>query len=239
MTDTVIVTERGPVLEIKINRPDKRNSLTQEAVDALGEAYDLLETDPFAAGIVHGEGTKAFCAGADFNAPPPDDSRAYPNFTIKLSKPIIAAVEGYAVGAGFVLSQSCDIVVAGKGAQFGYPEARIGITGGGGTLIASRVPTKVAADLLLTGRFYEAERAREAGLVSEVTETGNALTLARELADQIAANHAPSVQLLKTLIDRETQTTTVESAQLLGTLTTNTRDVSRLTSSQGLKSAAS
>lgn len=236
-TDTLVVTERGPVLEIKINRPEKRNSLIQETVDALGAAYELLEAGPYEVGIVYGEGTKAFCAGADFTNPPRDDSRVYPNFTVKLSKPLISAVEGYAVGAGFVLSQSTDIVVAGKGAQFGYPEARIGITGGGGTLIASRVPTKVAADLLLTGRFYDAGRGREAGLVSEVTEEGEALTVARQLADQIAGNHGPSVRLLKALIDRETQTTTVEGAQWLGTLTAHTSDINRLTNSQGLKGA--
>ena len=231
----IIVTERGAVLEIRINRPHKRNSLTQEAVDLLGAAYEKLEANDFAVGLVYGTGDGASCAGADFNTPPKDDSRAYPNFTIKLTKPLVAAVEGYAVGAGFVLSQSCDIVVAGDGAQFGYPEARIGVTGGGGTYIASRVPTKVAADLLLTGRFYTATRAREAGLVSEVVERGKALAFARELADQIADNHGPSVRLLKALIDRETQTTTAESAQFLGLLKAHTSDSSRLQVSKGLK----
>lgn len=188
MTELVLVEDRDGFLEITINRPEKRNALTQATVDALAEAWLRFEEGPWAAAVVTGSGEKAFCAGADFNDPPPNDAPAYPNLGTALTKPVVAAVEGYAVGAGFVLSQGCDIVVAGESAQFAYPEASIGVTGGGATFITTRVPTKVVADLLLTARFYPAPRALAAGLVSELVPDGQALTRARELASLIAAN---------------------------------------------------
>lgn len=223
----VLLDDHTTHLEITLNRPDTLNALTQEVVDALGDAYQRFEDGPWHVAVVTGAG-RAFCAGANFNEPPTNDDRAYPNFGVPLSKPVIVAVEGYAIGGGFVLTQAADIVVAGRGAKFGYPEARIGVTGGGATLIATRVPTKVVADLLLTARSYDADRALAAGLVSEVTEQGGALAAARELAGLVAANSLACVRALKGLIDADTQRSTVEAAQRVGALTAGTRDRSVL-----------
>lgn len=233
----VLVSERGAVLEVVINRPARRNALNQETADALGEVYRRFEAGPWRALIISGAGDRAFCAGADFDDPPPNDAPAYPNFGVKLTKPVIAAVEGYAVGAGFVLSQTADIAVAGRSAQFAYPEASIGVTGGGATLLTTRVPTKVVTDLLLTARFYPADRALAAGLVSEVVPDGHALAKARELADRIAANDPDCVTALKGLIDRDVQRSTVEGAQLTANLTVATKDKSRLKAKRGIKGA--
>ena len=233
--ELVLVEDRGTFLEITINRPEKLNSLTQETVDALEQAYQRFETGPWAAAVLTGSGDRAFCAGADFNSPPPNDGPAYPNLGTPLSKPVIAAVEGYAVGAGFVLSQGADITVAGEGSQFAYPEAHIGVTGGGATFITTRVPTKVVADLLLTSRFYSAERALAAGLISELVPQHQALAKARELAELIAGNSRDCVIALKTLIDRDTQRSTVESTQFTARATKNTTDKSVLTARRGLK----
>lgn len=235
----MLVAERGLVLEAVINRPTKRNALNQETAYALGELYERFEQGPWRVLIISGAGDKAFCAGADFNNPPLDDGPAYPNFGVKLTKPVIAAIEGYAVGAGFVLSQTSDIAVAGQSAQFAYPEASIGVTGGGATLLTTRVPTKVVTDLLLTSRFYPADRALAAGLVSEVVPDGQALAKARELADRIASNSADCVRALKALIDRDTQRSTVEGAQQVANVTRATKDKSVLTASRGIKGLAS
>lgn len=233
--ETVLVEDRGDVLEITINRPAKLNAITQDVVDGLALAYERFELGAWRVAVLTGAGNRAFSAGADFNDPPTNDSPAYPNFGTPLTKPIVSAVEGYAVGAGFVLSQSTDIVVAGESARFGYPEARIGVTGGGATFLTTRVPTKVVADLLLTGRFYEAPRALAAGLVSELVPDGTALDKAREIASLIAANRADAVTALKALIDRDTQRSTIEGAQRASLWTANTQDRSRLRESKGIK----
>ena len=223
-TGTVEVTDHGAFLEVTINRPAKRNALDQATIDALAAAWDTLEEGPWEAAVLTGAGDRAFCAGADITDPPSNDDPAYPNFYRPMTKPVVAAVEGFAIGAGFVLSQSADIVVAGRGASFGYPEASIGVTGGGATFLTTRVPHKVVADLLLTARRYDAERAREAGLVSELVDSGEALGRARELARAIAANHRPSVRALKALVDADVQRSTIESAQRAGRLTADSRD---------------
>ena len=226
--DVVLVEDRGAILEITLNRPDKLNALNQDVVDALEAAWHRFEEGPWGAAVLTGAGRRAFCAGADFTGPPSDDGPGYPNFGVKLSKPVVVAVEGYAVGGGFVLTQAADIVVAGRSATFRYPEASIGVTGGGATLIATRVPTKAVADLLLTARPYTAEQALRAGMVSEVVEDGQALTTARELAETIAGNHDACVRALKALIDRDTQRSTIEAAQTAADATAATRDRSVL-----------
>lgn len=231
--EPVLVEDRGGVLEITLNRPAKLNALNQEMVDALAAAYRRFEAGPWGAAVLTGAG-RAFCAGADLGAPSENDAPAYPNFGTRVSKPVVAAVEGYAVGAGFVLSQVADLAVAGQSAQFAYPEARLGVTGGGATLLTTRVPTKVVADLLLTARFYPADRALAAGLVSEVVPEGQALAKAREFAELIAANDADCVAVLKSLIDRDTQRSTVETAQLAAVLTGPVNDNARLDRSKAL-----
>lgn len=231
----VLIEERGAVLEITLNRPHKLNAVNQPLIDALAAAWAQLESGPYRVAILTGAGGRALSAGADFDDPPTDDDAAYPNFGVPLTKPVIAAVEGYAVGSGFVLSQSADITVASRSSKFAYPEASIGVTGGGASFITTRVPTKIVADLLLTARFYSAERALAAGLISELVEDGQALDKARELADRIAANDAGCVTALKALIDRDTQRSTIEATQFAGRATKHTRDRSVLRASRGIK----
>lgn len=231
----VLVEERGEVLEITLNRPKKLNALNQPTIEALAAAWEQFEHGSYRVAILAGAGGRALCAGADFDDPPTDDDPAYPNFGTPLSKPVIAAVEGYAVGAGFVLSQSADITVATRSSKFAYPEASIGVTGGGATFISTRVPTKIVADLLLTGRFYSGERALASGLISELVEDGQALEKARELADKIAGNSADCVAALKALIDRDTQRSTIEGTQFSGRVTRNTKDRSVLRAKRGIK----
>lgn len=224
----VLLADHTEFLEITLNRPAKRNALTQEVIDLLAAAWDTFEEGHWPVAVVTGAGGRAFSAGADFDTPPTNDDPAYPNFYRPMTKPVIAAVEGFAIGAGFVLSQSADVVVASRTSEFGYPEASIGVTGGGATFLTTRVPHKVVADLLLTARRYDAERALQAGLVSELVEQGEALDAARALARRIAGNDANCVRALKSLIDADVQTSTIEAAQRAGRATAATKDRSVL-----------
>lgn len=229
-TDVVIVEDRETHLEVTINRPAKRNAINQEVVDKLAAAWEQFEQGPWAAAVVTGAGDQAFSAGADLYDPPHDDDPAYPNFGTPVTKPVVAAVEGYAIGAGFVLSQASDICVAGDQAQFAYPETRIGTTGGGASLLTTRVPAKAVYDLVLTARRWPADRALAAGLVSEVVPAGQALAKARELAGLLAENDRDALLALKALLDADVQRSGIETAQRISRATRHTVNRDKLAS---------
>lgn len=209
-TDAVLTQRRGHVLLITINRPQARNSVNRGVAEAIGEALDTAEKDPIVRVIVlTGAGDRAFCAGADLKALAngediyPEGSRArwgfagYVNHPV--SKPTIAAVNGFALGGGTELALASDLVVAADTAQFGLPEVRRGLVAaaGGAFRLAQQIPRKIALEMAFTGEQISAARAFELGLVTRVVPQHQVLSVALELADVIAANAPLAVQATK------------------------------------------
>jgi enoyl-CoA hydratase len=214
-----LVEQDGHTLVVMMNRPEARNALSGEMLAIMEEAWDRVnQDDSVRACILTGAGGY-FCAGADLKSmskrPPSEsfESGEYDPSLIKgllkgfrLTKPLIAAVEGPAIAGGTEILQGTDIRVAGESARFGVSEARWGLypMGGSAVRLARQLPYTVAADLLLTGRHVSAREAKEIGLIGHVVPDGEALAKAHEIADLICANGPLAVQaILKTMRDSE------------------------------------
>jgi enoyl-CoA hydratase len=198
MTDSaaVLTEHRDRVLVITINRPDQRNAVNAAVAQGIAAALDELDaTRELSIGVMTGAG-KGFCAGMDLKAfvsgeTPHVDDRGFAGITRRASvKPLIAAVEGFAVAGGLEVALACDLIVAARGAKLGIPEVKRSlVAAGGGLLRLPRVlPRNIAMELALTGDPILAERAFELGLVNRLAEPGGALDAALELAEQIAQN---------------------------------------------------
>ncbi|MCB2075457.1 MAG: crotonase/enoyl-CoA hydratase family protein [Novosphingobium sp.] len=195
MSDEVLVREADGVLEVTINRPEARNAMTKAAAEAIAAAMDRLdaETDLRCAILTGAGGT--FCAGMDLKGflkgeMPVAGDRGFGGLTSWTpKKPVIAAVDGYALAGGMELALACDMIVANRNAKFGIPEAKRGLVaaGGGVVQLPRLLPRPLAMELALTGDPIGAERAFELGLVNRLTD-GTALDAARELAAAIAEN---------------------------------------------------
>jgi enoyl-CoA hydratase len=214
-----LVERRGHVLIVTMNRPEARNALSGPMMALMRQAWDRVDSDPGIRVCVLTGAGGAFCAGADLKAMstahPGERSRAgdWDASVIepllkgrRLTKPLIAAVEGPAVAGGTEILQATDIRVAGESARFGVSEARWGLfpLGGSAVRLPRQVPYTVAADLLLTGRHISAAQAREIGLIGHVVPDGQALAKALEIADMIAANGPVAVRAILRAI-RETE----------------------------------
>jgi len=186
------------VLVIEMNRPGRRNALDRRLTDELSAAFDELDDDPtLSVGILAAAGP-VFCAGTDLHeeaSPATDRGGEYGLVRRRRRRPLIAAVEGPALGGGFELVLACDLVVAGAQASFGLPEVARGLvpTCGGLFRGPDRLPSVVAAELLLTGDPLPAARATSYGLVNVVCEPGQALVEARALAARITKNSPDAV----------------------------------------------
>ncbi|QIK76658.1 crotonase/enoyl-CoA hydratase family protein [Nocardioides piscis] len=214
-----LVEQDGHVLTVTMNRPEKKNALSGEMLATMGEAWDRVNADDsIRVAILTGAGG-AFCAGADLSAmsssSPSDkfESGEFDPAVIKpllkgfrLTKPLIAAVEGPAIAGGTEVLQATDIRVAGESARFGVAEVKWGLypLGGSAVRLPRQLHYTIAADLLLTGRHINAAEALSYGLIGQVVPDGQALTKARELADLICANGPLAVQaVLRTIRDSE------------------------------------
>jgi enoyl-CoA hydratase len=194
--DAVLRERRGRVLLITINRPDQRNAVNAAVAAGMGAALDELDADDgLSVAIVTGAG-KGFCAGMDLKAFVAGDrpfipGRGFAGITQRSAdKPLIAAIEGFAVAGGLEVALACDLIVASRGARLGIPEVKRGLVAAGGGLLRlpRALPRNVAMEMALTGDPLEAERAHELGLVNRIAEPGEALPVALELAETIAAN---------------------------------------------------
>lgn len=208
MTSEVLVTQEDGIQIITINRPESRNAMTLAAATAIAAALDELDDrDDLRIGILTGAGG-TFCAGMDLKGflrgeRPSLPGRGFGGLTRKPPrKPLIAAVEGYALAGGFELVLACDLVVAAESAQFGVPEVKRGLaaTAGGLVRLPRQLPYRIALELALTGDMFPAKRAHEYGLINRLTPTGEALAEARRLAQTIAANGPLSVAASKRVI---------------------------------------
>ena len=198
-----LVERRGPMLIVTMNRPQARNALSGPMLAIMREAWDEVDRDPEIRVCVLTGAGGAFCAGADLKAMTtahPGDNSAPAEWDLstiepllkgrRLSKPLIAAVEGPAIAGGTEILQATDVRVAGESARFGVSEARWGLfpLGGSAVRLPRQIPYTVAAELLLTGRHLTAAEAKEIGLIGHVVPDGQALAKALELAELIAAN---------------------------------------------------
>jgi enoyl-CoA hydratase len=196
------------VLTVTIARPEARNAINLAVSEALEAAWEELDgSADLRVAILTGAGG-TFCSGMDLKAflrgeRPATPERGFAG-TVKKppTRPLIAAVEGYAVAGGFELVLACDLVVAAEDAVFGLPEVRRGLAAGGGGLLRlrERIPYHHAMELALTGRSIDAVRAYELGLVNQVVPTGTALKAAHELAATISANGPLAVAASKQVI---------------------------------------
>jgi enoyl-CoA hydratase len=214
-----LLERRGHVLIVTMNRPRVRNALSGPMMALLRQAWDQVDSDPDIRVCVLTGAGGAFCAGADLKAM----TRSHPGESFRagdvdmsaipallkgrrLTKPLIAAVEGPAIAGGTEILQATDIRVAGESARFGISEARWGLfpLGGSAVRLTRQIPYTVAADLLLTGRHIGAAEAREIGLIGHVVPDGQALAKALDLAGLIAANGPVAVRGILRAI-RETE----------------------------------
>jgi len=197
MSDAVTYETSGHVATITMNKPDRMNRLDAEIVDALHHSWErFMATDGERVAVIAGNG-RAFSAGADLHAIPHDLYRAIPGVGVPVDKPVVAAVQGWCVGGGMVLTTMCDLMVAADDAMFSYPEVKIGFSGGLISNLASRIPHKIAMELLLTGKPITAQRAYEVGYVNKLAPTDEVLAAAMVFAEGIAAQAPLPSRMLK------------------------------------------
>mgnify|MGYP002780375964 CR=1 FL=1 len=203
----VLTEVRDGILIITINRPEAKNAMNKAASEAIAAALDRLDAeDELRVGIVTGAGG-TFCSGMDLKGflrgeTPFVPGRGFGGITQKSpAKPLIAAVDGYALAGGLEVAIACDMIVANENARFGIPEVKRGLAAAAGGLmrLPKKIPPHVAMELALTGDFIDARRAYQLGLVNRVTE-GAALDAALELAAVIAGNGPLAVKKSKQVI---------------------------------------
>jgi enoyl-CoA hydratase len=211
MAEPPVLTERRDGVQVvTINRPQARNAVDRETAEAISAALDELEgSDDLRAGVLTGAGG-TFSAGMDLKAfargeRPHSERRGAGGIVVHPpGKPVIAAVEGYAVALGFEIVLACDLVVAASDARFGLPEVKRSLVAAGGGLLRlpRRIPYHVAMELALTGDFLDARRAHDLGLVNRLTEPGRALDEALGLAAEIARNGPLALAASKQIVAR-------------------------------------
>ncbi|MBD0338539.1 MAG: crotonase/enoyl-CoA hydratase family protein [Thermoleophilia bacterium] len=214
----VLTERRGGVLVITLNRPEVRNAVNAALAEGVANALDELDgDDALSVGILTGAGG-FFCAGMDLGAFVKGESpwygdRGFAGIAQRAArKPLIAAIEGFAVAGGFEVALACDLVVAAKGAKLGIPEAKRSLVAAGGALLRlpKRMPYHVVMELALTGDPMPAERFHEFGVVNRLAEPGSALDEALELAAALAKNGPLALSASKQIIQEQFDWTSEE-----------------------------
>lgn len=214
MSEPVLIESRDPaktgasgIVILRLNRPEVKNALNMELRQALADAAGRIADDDNTRCVVIAGGDDVFAAGADIKLLADKDAAGmralelhkYWDAVTAIPQPVIAAVNGFALGAGCELAMACDMIIAGRDARFGQPEVRLGIMpGAGGTQRLIRAVGKARAmRLALTGEIIDAPTAEAWGLVSEVVEKGAALPRALEIARRIANGPARAIRAIK------------------------------------------
>ena len=207
MSEEILVSEAGGIIEVTINRPDQRNAMTRQVAQGIAAAMDRLEAEnSLRCAILTGAGGN-FCSGMDLKGflrgeMPVADDRGFGGLTDWTpTKPVIAAVDGYALAGGMELALACDLIVANRDAKFGIPEVKRGLVAAGGGVVSlpRLLPRQLAMELALTGDPITATRAYELGLVNRISD-GPAIEAARELAQIIAANGPLAIAASKGIV---------------------------------------
>jgi enoyl-CoA hydratase len=208
--DAVVTERRGPILLITLNRPQARNAVNAALAAGLAAALDELDADPaLGAGVLTGAGAgfssgldlKAYLAGESADV----DGRGFAGIVERSArKPLIAAVEGFAVAGGLEIALACDLIVAARGARLGIPEVQRALVAAAGALLRlpRRIPYHAAMELALTGELLPAERLYELGLVNRLAEPGAAVDVAVELAERITGNGPLAVRTSKQILEQ-------------------------------------
>jgi len=200
-SDAVTYRSADRIATITINKPDRMNRIDADVVEGLHAAWlRFMAREEDRVAILTGAGDKAFSAGADLRAPPNNLYRAIPGIGVLVDKPVIGAVAGWVVGGGMVLTTMCDLLVAADTTRFSYPEVKVGFTGGLITNIASRIPHKIAMELLLVGEPIDAKRADEVGYVNKVVPIADLMPAALDYATRIAATAPLPSRALKRFV---------------------------------------
>lgn len=209
MSELVKTEVRDRVMIITVNRPEARNAINYETAHRLADAFDELDNNPQVyVGILTGA-ANTFSSGMDLKAFARDgrrplvDGRGFAGLCERPpAKPMIAAVEGYALAGGCEMALACDMIVAASNANFGLPEVKRGIVPGAGGMLRlpSRIPYHLAMEVILTGEMLPASRAHQAGLVNRLVDPGKALDAAIELAQIVAANGPLAVRTAKQIV---------------------------------------
>jgi len=208
MSDRILTERRGHVFVITINRPEAKNAFDAESARALEAAADTLDAeDSLFIGVITGAGG-TFSAGADLKAAARGERGAtskrggFGFFAQPPRKPVIAAVEGFAVGGGFELALSCDLIVAAKTAKFGLPEVRHNVVALGGGLfrLPKRIPYHIAMELALSGAFHDAGYFHRLGVVNRLADEGKALDDAIAWANALLVNGPTALAASKEII---------------------------------------
>jgi enoyl-CoA hydratase len=222
---TILTEQKGPVGIITLNRPEALNALSEQLMTEVGQAIAGFEhNEDVGAIIITGQGEKAFAAGADIKEMA---TKSYMdvykgNFITanwedvsRCRKPVIAAVNGFALGGGCELAMMCDIIIAADTAKFSQPEITLGIIpGAGGTQRLTKAIGKYKAmDLVLTGRMIDAAEADRIGLVSKVVPAADLMTEALKIAEKICAQSLPIVMMAKQAVNNAFETTLTEGVK--------------------------
>lgn len=182
----VATEEHGPVTIIRINRPEKLNAISSAVAVELQQAFEAFDASDQRVAILSASGERAFTAGADVTDLP-ELWRAIPTVGFATDKPIIAATSGWCVGGGIVMVMMCDLTVSAESTVFYYPEAKLGVTGGMISSLVTRMPHKLAMEMMLLCSKVSAQRAYEVGFVNRVVPNGQhetaALAMANEMLD--------------------------------------------------------
>jgi len=226
-TEPVLTERRGNVLVITLNRPEVRNAVNAALAEGVGNALEELDADDgVAVGVLTGAGG-FFCAGMDLGAFVKGESpwfgdRGFAGIAQRSArKPLIAAIEGFAVAGGLEIALSCDLIVAAKRAKMGIPEAKRSIIAAGGALLRlpRRMPYHLVMELALTGDPFPADRFYELGVVNRLAEPGTAVEVALELAAQLSKNGPLALIASKQILQEQFDWSSAEMWEKQGAIT--------------------
>ncbi len=214
MTDAVLFDLRDDgIAIITINRPEQRNALNREVREGLWAAWEQFENEDAAQiAILTGAGEKAFCAGGDLKemvetgmAVPPSDFIPAPYDNLQLSKPTIAAVNGFAFAGGWLIAQDCDLCVASTNAKFAVPEVHVGRGSPWAAPLIHMIPQRIMMEIMLTGKPITAQRAYEIGLVNRLVEPDALMDAAIDLAREVLVGAPLSVKAARETVMLSTE----------------------------------
>src|SRR4029079_9786737 len=199
--DAITYQSADGIAVITIDKPERMNRIDADVVEGLHHAWHrFMGNEEDRVAVLTGAGDKAFSAGADLKSAPSNLYRPSPGGGVRVDKPVVGAVAGWVVGGAMVLTTMCDILVAADTTRFSYPEVKVGFTGGLITNIASRIPHKIAMELLLVGEPIDARRAYEVGYVNKVVPVAEPMPTALDYAKRIAAGAPMPSRALKRFV---------------------------------------
>lgn len=213
MSNAVLYESRDLIATITINRPERMNAINEDVELGLADAWRRFNDSDDRVAILTGSGDKAFSVGKDLDYDAtPDYRRFVPGFDIRVNKPIVAAVGGWCIGGALTLVQMCDLCVASENTIFTYPEPKLGFAGGMIVGMASRIPHKVAMEVMMLGEELSVQRAYDVGFVNKIVKRGEHLAAARVYAERLAANAPMVLAMLKGLAAHSVGLTPMEQA---------------------------